>query len=116
MSACTGSPKPTMSAGGGRTSKKRMPRPRSCSRVTTQWPRTPDEPVTRSIMLRAGAPAPGEIARLDRGEHLRGADRAHADRIGAGAHLEVVIAEARAAVEVLVEDEIVRAARPVEEG
>src|SRR5439155_824645 len=50
MSATTGStPAPTSSGGGGRTSNRRSRRPAARRRATSARPRTPEEPVTRSV-------------------------------------------------------------------
>src|SRR2546430_9627556 len=121
MSATTGStPSPGSSGGGGSTSNRGSRRPALRRRATSTRPRSPEEPVTRSVtsgLLDADTPrlrAPREVARLDGGQHLVRADRAHAHGIGAGAHLEVVVAEAGTTVEILVEDEVARPARAVE--
>src|SRR5262245_29474276 len=115
-------------------STSRMAAPRAASRSTRQAPRRPELPVTRQgadVMPRtvagsrgAGEPAADEVAVRrgvgqvvggDRVQHLGRTDAAHAERLAAAAHLQVVVRETRAAEQIAVEDEIVLAARAVVE-
>src|SRR5690554_6902058 len=99
------------SSGHGTMSNRRIRSPRAASCGSRLWPRTPEDPViSASIRLRAGIAARLEARRarrrretcVDPAHDLLDGDRAHADRVHAAAHLEVVVGETGTAEQALV--------------